>query len=460
MEQNLSTNKKHLNNLLWKLALPIILQNALTTALNLIDSLMIGQISQNSSAEFVAVGFANQIFFAISLIMMGLSSAAQVFAAQYYGNNDYKNVNLALGLGILTCGGFSLLMQIFFCIFPEQSMLIFTNDPDVIQLGGGYMAIVSWSYFATGLTFLYSGVLRSVHRVKLPMAIAIIGVIVNTLLNWVLIYGKLGFDAMGVNGAAIATLISRLIQIILILICVYYPKTDLSATLKQLFSFPKKFAISYIKYALPIAANEALWGIGTSIYSVFYGRIGTAAAAAALVAANIEKFAWIIISSLGAVTAIILGNALGRGDKPELLKLYYKQMQKNILFWAIGLGAVIAVFAWSFPHLFSLDPEAIRLSTPIILMLAALIPIKSSNFNRVIGVLRAGGDSTFTCILESLLVWFVSIPLGYIFYSQFNLGILPVFLIVHIDEIIKLPIIALRCKKGKWMKNLTKEITQ
>ncbi len=453
-------NKTELNKTLWKLALPIILQNALTTALNLIDSLMIGQISQDSSAEFAAVGFANQIFFAISLIMMGLTGAAQVFTAQYFGNSDFKNVNRSLGMGIVACGGFSLLVQIVLCLFPAESMMIFTSDPEVIRLGGEYMAIVSWSYLVTGLTFLYSGVLRSVHRVKLPMIVAIIGVVVNTLLNWVLIYGKLGFDAMGVNGAAIATLISRFVQIALILIFVYYPKTQLSVSIKELFSFTKKSFTSFLKYALPIAANEALWGIGTSIYFVFYGQIGTAAAAAAMVAANIEKFAWIIISSLGMVTAIILGNALGRGDSPDTLKFYAKTMQRNILLWALGLGIMIAAFAWVFPHLFSLDPEAIRSSTPLILMLAALIPIKSSNFNRVIGILRAGGDSTYTCILESLLVWCVSIPLGYLFYSQFGFGIIPVFAIVHIDEIIKLPILAMRCKKGKWMKNLTQETVQ
>ncbi|MDD6203495.1 MAG: MATE family efflux transporter [Firmicutes bacterium] len=449
--------KQELNKTLWKLALPIILQNALSTSLNLIDSLMIGQISSNSNAEFVAVGFANQIFFILTLFITGFTCAAQVFSAQYYGNGDYDGINKSLGMGLLSCGGFCLLVQILGCVFPEQSMMLFTNDAQVIKLGGSYMSIVSWSYAATGLTFVYSAVLRSVRRVKLPMISAVIGVCSNTLLNWLLIYGNLGCPRLGIRGAAIATLASRLLQIAIILIFVYYPRTGLSATPKQLFGFSRAFAAKYLKCTLPVVANEGLWGVGTGIYTVYYGRIGTAAAAAAMVAANLEQFAWIFIASLGTVTAIILGNALGSEDEFKNVRFYARQMQKNIILWAIGLSIMLAAFSGVFPSLFSLDAEAISLSTPLILILALLIPFKSANFNRVIGILRAGGDTAFTCILESLLIWGITVPLGYLFYGPLGLGIIPVFSVVHIDEIIKMPILAMRCKKGRWIRNLTKE---
>lgn len=450
--------KVQLQKTIWALALPIILQNALGTSLNLIDSLMIGQISADSSAELVGVGFANQIFFAISLFMTGFTCAAQVFSAQYYGSGDSAAVKKSLGLGLLCTGGFSLLVQILGCLLPEQSIMLFSNDPEVIRLGGEYMRIVSWSYFATGLTFVYSAVLRSVRRVRLPMVVAVVGVAVNTVLNWVLIYGKLGFPALGVKGAAIATVIARVLQVVIIIFCVYFPKGELSASFKELFGFSKAFAASYMKCTLPVVLNEGLWGVGTSIYTIYYGHISTVAAAATQVAANLERFAWIIIASIGTVTSIILGNALGDAEDFQNVRFYAKELQKTIMRWAFGLAAVVAALAWVFPLLFNLDAEAMALSTPLILILAALIPIKSANFNRVIGILRSGGDTAFTCILESLLIWGVSVPLGFIFYKWLQLPIIPVFIIVHIDEVIKMPILAWRCKKEKWIKNLTKEI--
>lgn len=441
--------KKQLYKTLGLLAVPVMVQNFLTTALNLIDTLMIGKVSADSSAAIAAVGYANQIYFAVSLFIVGFTGASQVYAAQYYGKGDYNGVRRALGLGLISCGGFCLLCQLAASFWPGQLISLFTNDQEVIRLGGSYLSIVAWSYFITGITFVYSAVLRSMRAVRLPVIVAVVGIVVNTALNYILIYGKLGFKAMGVDGAAWATLIARILQLVIILLAVYLPKTELACGVRKLFSISRSFLKDYVRTAAPIIINEGLWGVGTSLYTVYYGHISTSAGAAAQVASNVEKFAWIIIGSVGTVAAIVLGNELGCGNKQKAFA-QAKQMNKLMLLFAAVLMVIMCAVAPWFPNIVDVGEDTARTCSLLILILACVTPFKAMNYNTNIGILRSGGDTTFCCVLESCLIWLVSVPLGFLFY-KLGWGILPVFMIVHIDEIIKLPILLRRYKKGIWL---------
>lgn len=454
LQQELKQERRQLYKTLARMSVPIIIQNFLSSVLNLVDTLMIGKIAAENTPQIAAVGFANQIFFVVTLFMFGLTSGAQVFVAQFYGKGDYKGIKKALSLGLITCGGFCLVAQFVAILFPSQLISLFTRDEYVIALGTEYLSIVAWSYFITGVMLLYSGVLRSSFNLRLPMMVSVVGIIVNIVLNYGLIYGKLGLPAMGVAGAAWATVIARAVQLLIILSVVYLTKSELALAPKDFKLLNKAFAKTYFKTSLPIVLNEGLWGLGTSIYAVVYGLISTQAAAASRLASTIEQFVWIFISSIATVGAILIGKGLGEGQRERTMR-QAAQLNKIMLVFALILSAIMAACAPLFTSLYDISEDTKALSITLIIALAAFTPFKAMNFNLNIGILRSGGDTIFSFLLEISLIWLVSAPLGYLFGIPLALGIVPTYIIVHIDEIIKLPIFFKRFRSGKWAKDIT-----
>ena len=244
---------------LFLITLPIVIQNLIASSLNMLDTMMIGQVGE---VELASVGIANQYYFLFNLIIMGISAGCGVFIAQLWGKKDEKNIKRTLGIGLI--GGIlaTLVFGLIGLLIPEKIMAIFNIDPKVIEIGSEYLVIVVMSYLFTSITFNYAAALRSVGNTVLPMWASFIGLLTNGFLNYVLIFGKFGAPVLGVKGAALATVTARVFECTIILIGVYSKKNVLRAKLSEFVGISKEVFKGLYKVTLPIILNEACWGLG------------------------------------------------------------------------------------------------------------------------------------------------------------------------------------------------------
>ena len=292
------------------LAVPVAMQGLLNTVVNLVDNLMIGSLGATAIAS---VGLANKVFFVFSLLVFGVVSGSGILAAQYWGNHDVKNIRKVLGISLMI----ALIGAILFLIparwNPRMVMRIFTTSESSIEMGAAYLMVAALSYPCTAVTNTYVAMLRSVNRVKEPVIISCVAILTNITFNYIFIFGHFGAPALGVVGAALATLIARILEMTLILLTVYVGKTPLACHVRELFGYSKEFLIQFARTSAPVICNEFMWGLGTTIYSMAYGRMGDEAVAAITIATTIQDLAVVLFQGLSAATAVILGNELGAG---------------------------------------------------------------------------------------------------------------------------------------------------
>ena len=292
------------------IALPVAMQGMLNTVVNLVDNLMIGSLG---STAIASVGLANKVFFVFTLLVFGVNSGSGILAAQYWGSKDIKNIRRVLGVALTLAVTAAVIFMIPACLKPEMMMRIFTTSQASIQMGAAYLAVAAFSYPCTALTNTYVAMLRAVNRVKEPVVISCITILVNICFNYILIFGKFGAPAMGVVGAALATLIARVVEVVSIMGVVYLGKTPIACHIKELFGWSREFLVKFFVTALPVIINEFIWGLGTTVYSMAYGRMGDDAVAAITIATTIQDIVVVLFQGLSAATAVILGNEMGAG---------------------------------------------------------------------------------------------------------------------------------------------------
>ena len=444
------------------ITLPIALQNLLNTVVNMIDTIMIGQLGE---ATVAAVGLANKIFFVFALLMAGICSGSSILAAQYWGKGEPENIRKALRLSLFIGVGASLLFTIVEVFFPSFAMRVFTPEAETIRIGAIYLSIVALSYPLTAVTNVYVAILRSMNYVKLPVIITIIAIGVNGTLNYGLIFGNFGLPKMGVAGAALATLISRIIECGALLLIIYLHKAGdqgLGDFVHKKYQtkmdgryqlFNKGFVIKYFKTAFPVIANEFMWGLGVTMYSLVYGRMGNAAAAAITIESTVEQGITVFFFGMCASAAVILGNVLGSNDLEKA-----QEYAKNFLTLQLCLSIigsiitiiirepVIALFAQS-------DLVADYISKTM-LVFALLLPIKMINGLIIIAILRCGGDTKAALFLDVTAVWFFGIPMAVLGGLILKLPVYLVFAMVGIEEVYKFILGLIRYRKKKWVRNI------
>ncbi|NLJ85479.1 MAG: MATE family efflux transporter, partial [Firmicutes bacterium] len=271
---------------LLRITIPIALQNLISASLNMIDTLMIGQLGEN---QIAAVGLANEVFFLLNLFLFGICSGTGIFVAQFWGKGDIKNIRRVLGLSIFCGLGISGIFTFVALAMPEKALGVFTRDPAVIELGVSYLSIVGLSYVMTAITYTYAFALRNTAQPKIPMILSAIAVVTNAVFNYILIFGKLGLPAMGVRGAALATVIARALELGLVLWVVYGYDLPAAARLRDMVDLSLSFVGGFFRTALPVILNEGLWALGVTTYSVIYGRMGTGVVAAVNISGTVER---------------------------------------------------------------------------------------------------------------------------------------------------------------------------
>jgi putative MATE family efflux protein len=436
-----------------KIAVPIIVQNLILSSLNLIDVAMIGGLGDTAIAS---VGLANQYFFLLNLLLFGISSGSAIFTAQYWGNRDTKSIRKVLGIGLI-CGIIaSSLFTIGGLLFPEQILGLFSPDAAVVDLGSKYLRVVAFSYIVTAITFSYSLVLRSTGNVKVPMIVSMVALSTNTVLNYILINGKLGAPAMGVEGAALATVIARVIEMVFLLYMVYRQKMVVAASVKEMLAFDRKYLAEFFKVIIPVILNESIWALGVTIYSVVYARMGTSAVASTNIAGTIERITWVIFMGLGNACAIMIGNKIGQGDS-KIVVDYAKRFLSIGGILAIIMGFFVALTAPLALRLINASPEVTEYARLNLIVFSCILWARVLNFTIIIGILRSGGDTFFSLFIDVGGVWFVGIPMALLGAFVFKLPIYWVYAMVALEEIFKLVFGIPRVLSKKWINNLTVE---
>lgn len=411
---------------------------------------MIGQLG---SIPVAAVGLANQIFFLLNLMLFGITTGSAMFTAQLWGKRDVLNIRKVLGLALTLGLAAAALFLVIAEIFPAYALSVYSRDPAVIALGSEYLRIIGITFLLFAISFCYAIVLRSTGDVQTPLIATFTSLSVNTLLSYILIFGKLGLPAMGVRGAAIGVLVSRVLECGLYLWLTYRKDSPAAATFRELFSFDLDFARRVLIPVLPVVANEMLWSTGTTAYSVVYARISTDAIAAMNIVSSIDQIALVLFNAIGHACAVLVGNRIGAGDEEHAFR-YAARTEALGMVGAVGVGAVVLASANPVLSLYNVSPLVIDYAHRVLIILGLLLWLRASNMILFIGIFRSGGDTRFAFILDGIIIWVVGVPLAFASAFIFHLPVYWVYLLVMSEEITKWVLGVYRFFSRKWIHNL------
>lgn len=433
------------------LALPIGLQSMITSITNAASSLMVGQLGD---LEVSATSLAGQVFFILSLIIVGIVSGATIFLSQFYGKGDRRQLNIASSLAFTFIVAVSALFSIIGLLFPEQTLQVFSKEAAVVEPAARYLRIVCLSYLPTGISLACSMVFRNIGRPGFPLRVTILTIIVDVVLGYGLIFGRLGLPELGMDGAAYALVVARIIEMFIMLGGLYGRFGGFAPKLSDLLAVRKEFFSLFFRTSFPVIMNETLWSIGYALYSVVFYHMGYEVGAAVGIAKVLEQLLIAFFIGTGYASAILLGQTIGEG-KQDKAAYYAKRMEAYTAMFGVFIGLLLVGLSPLILILYQGISDEVKGHVLLLLCYMALImPVKGMNFVHIMGTLRAGGDTKMCMIIDNVTLWCVSLPLTFLMGYAFGFGIEVVFLFVILDDLCKYTLVRLRVRSGKWIRNL------
>ena len=436
-----------------QLALPIIFQNLINTAVNSADVLMLGFVNQTSLS---ASSLANQISFVLNLFYSGVASGTIMLCAQYWGRQQLRTIEKIMGIAMRLSMSISILFGAAACLVPGLLMRIFTADQEMIAVGSSYLRILGLSYLFMGFSQVYLCVMRSIERVVFSAVVTAIALISNILLNAVFIFGLFGVPAFGIRGAAIATVIARGMEFF---ICVgdNFHGQSVRFRIREVFASNSLLFHDYLHYSLPAFGNEVVWGVGFSMYSVIMGHLGSDAVAASSIANIVKNIIACMCLGIGTGSGILVGNELGRGALDRAREYGGRLCRIAVAAGAVS-GAVLLVCSPLVQLLaVSLSEQAHEYLRVMLMICAYYMVGKAVNSTVVAGIFCAGGDTKFGLLCDAVTMWVIIVPVGMLAAFVWKLPVLTVYFLLNLDEFVKLPAVYRHYKKYLWVRNLTKE---
>lgn len=439
------------------LAVPIAVQNLLTSSFSLIDTIMVGQLGDISLA---AVGMASQWSWFLNMAIFGICSGASVFFSQYYGDGNIKAFRKTYGLALITGILISFIFLLSAYFFPRGIIGIFNRTPEVLDEGAKYLRIALFSYPAIMINQLSCTVLRSSQKVKLPMYTAFLTTVLNSFLDYGLIFGKFGFPALGVEGAAIATVISAWSGPVIIYIISALNKDRIFfGKLSELFCFKKDFIIEFLRKTFPVVLNESLWGLGTMTYSIIYSNMGYEYSAALTILRTFENIAFAFFAGFNNAGSIMIGQNVGSG-KIETAISQAKKYMLIVPLAGVFVGITVILFRDQLISLFNtggkISNTTLNATRGIMLIYSIAIGIKNVNYVSIAGIFRAGGETQKGMKYDIIGLWILSLPATFIAAFIIKLPFVAVYAVSHIFEDYVKCILCIRYfRTMNWIKPVT-----
>lgn len=447
-------NNKDLLKLMSRVALPIAVQSLIGSSLNLIDNLMVGSLGE---LELNAVGVSVQVFFINWMLMFGFTSGTATFISQFYGVKDINSIKKTTGFALTVTMCISLLFFIVSVAFPGSILKIFTNFPEVIEAGKVYVRTGAPCFLMLGIIQPFTIALRATQQTKLPLYASVTALVANTFLNYVLIFGNFGAPALGIQGAALATVISRTLEMSIILYIVFVKKNLIAAKPSEYFSYSKELAKRIAKNALPTTINETMWGIGTALYIAAFARISITAGAAVQACNTINNMFAMATFSIGDAVLILVGQKLGEGKKDVAYEMSRKMIVMGLIIGVV-MGAAVIAAGEPLLSLFEFTDEGYEAAKKILVIYGASLWLSLYNGVHVTGTLRCGGDTKFAMYAETGTVWLIGVPMAFITSLYLGLPIYFALLAVKLEEVVKGIILTKRFLSKKWLNNVINNI--
>lgn len=429
------------------IAFPVMIQNLISIGLNLMDTLMIGKLGVN---ELAAVGAANQLYFIFTMVCFGVYSGASVYSAQYWGAQDIGSIRKIIGIDYFMGGLLALMFMLAGLFLGPHILWLFAREPEVIGLGMQYLHIVCGSYIFTAFSYVMSFNSRAIQRLTGPTVINAAALLVNTALNYCLIYGKLGFPRLEVRGAALATFAARVFELAAMIVYIYHDRSHpLAASLKELRSFSGAMYRKVMKTALPVVVSEGSWSIATAAYFVAYGILGPSALAVAQVASVVNEFSQSVYFGIGNASAVMIGEKLGQGKTDEVQKdasrILCIVMVFNVMI-TLGLIAARNLIA----DFYAFDGETTRMLKDTLFVWALFLTPKMLDYILVCGILRAGGDTYFSMLVDVIGDWGFSLPLAFLSVTLFSMTLPWAVVLVSTPVLVKVALCWRRYRQRSW----------
>lgn len=435
------------------LMLPMVAQNLITLAAQMMDSLMLGRLGQ---IELSASSLANQPFFIFNLLIFGMASGSSVLNAQFWGKGDVRSIKIVISICLKVALTVSILLGAAVIIFPETVMRIYTDDPEIIAAGAEYLKIVGFCYFFFGLSNTLLTTIRSVGIVRIAVIDSIFSLVCNSCLNYLLIFGSFGFPKLGIRGAAIATVIARMGEAVIVLVYILVIDRKLRFKIRDFWEFDVGLLKNYLKNGLPVAFNEVLWSVGISIQSMVMGRLGASVVSASQIASIVQQFSSVLIFGVANAAAIIIGNDIGAGKM---------ERARERVTWFRIIGVILGIFAsclilgLSGPvvSFYNVPEETKQLAIEMLRVLAVIVLFVAQTGIGVVGLLRGGGDPRFALFVDLAGLWLVATPAALLSAFVFGAPVLVVYACTKLDEPVKLLMLAWRMRNHHWMRDVTGE---
>lgn len=431
-------------------AIPLMIQQLISSSVNLVDNMMVGQLGDAALGGVAAV---NRFYMIANFGTMGVINAAAIFIAQFFGAGKEKEMKQSFRFSLIS----GLLIVIPFCLMgvflPEWILRFFTHDAEIISVGIEYILVAAFTFLPLAFSYSIAGAMRAIGETKIPLAAGTLAVIINCIGNYCLIFGKFGCPELGVQGAAYATLLARIIEVLILLVVLKFKEFPFKTKIRDLFDVPFTLVKNILIKAAPLTLNELLWSLGMATLFKFYATRGPEAMSGYSVASTISDLFFVLFGGMAAATNVMVSQPLGADNLEEGRKNGYRMIGTSIILSFVFAGLM---FGSSFiiPSFYEISEQSLNIAESFLRIQGVMFWIYMAN-TECYFVLRAGGDTKSTLFMDSFFMWIVNLPLVGILAYTTNIDILLLYIVGQCTDLVKLCFAYWLVSKEKWVKNIT-----